>query len=226
MRLEIAPGVTLWRGKLSPGEQCLLLTDIYVGVKEAPFYTPRMPKSGAPFSVRMTNFGPLGWYSDERGYRYESRHPETGKPWPAIPLILHRLWDKLVDRKAPPECCLVNFYREGARMGLHRDADEEADVPVLSVSLGDTAQFRIGGLRRKDRAKRVALASGDVLVFGGAARMAFHGVDRVLAGTSRLIPGGGRINLTLRRVSPAHKKAPGHEDRAPNAPLRAGTGRG
>jgi alkylated DNA repair protein (DNA oxidative demethylase) len=226
MRLDIGPGVTLWRAKLSPLEQCFLLSEIYVRLKEAPLYTPRMPKSGAPFSVLMTNFGKLGWYSDERGYRYEPRHPETENPWPPIPLILLLLWRRLVDALIHPECCLVTLYREGARMGLHRDADEEADTPVLSVSLGDSAQFRFGGLRRKDPCKRFTLASGDVLVFGGRARLAYHGVDRVQTGTSHLIPGGGRINLTLRRVTPAHKKAPGHEDRAPNAPLRAGTGRG
>lgn len=227
MRLDIAPGVALFQGRLSPSEQAILLAEVMKRVDEAPFYTPRMPKSGAPFSVKMTNFGSLGWISDENGYRYDRAHPRTGRPWPAIPPMLLELWEETAGYAVPPECCLVNLYRGAARMGLHRDADEEArDAPVLSVSLGNTALFRIGGLSRKDPTRSLTLASGDVLVFGGPARMAFHGIDRVMAGSSGLLSGGGRLNLTLRRVRKAHKKTPGHEDRASNAPLRAGAGRG
>jgi alkylated DNA repair protein (DNA oxidative demethylase) len=227
MKVDIAPGVALFQGRFSPGEQATLLAEVMKRVDEAPLYTPRMPKSGAPFSVQMTNFGSLGWFSDAQGYRYEARHPQTGRAWPAIPSVLLDLWDEVTGYAAPPECCLVNLYRGSARMGLHRDADEEArDAPVLSVSLGNTALFRIGGLSRKDPTRSLTLASGDVLVFGGPARMAYHGIDRVLSGSSGLLPEGGRLNLTLRRVTPAHKKTPGHEDRASNAPLRAGAGRG
>ncbi len=227
MKLDITPGIVLWQAKLTPQEQAALVSDVFARIERSPFYTPRMPKSGAPFSVAMTNFGSLGWISDERGYRYEDRHPQTHAAWPAIPPMLLELWDETTGYGAVPECCLVNLYRGRARMGLHRDADEEAfDAPVLSVSLGDMGQFRIGGTSRKDPTRTLTLASGDVLVFGGPARMAYHGIERVLAGSSQLLPGGGRLNLTLRRVTPAHKKTPGHMDRASNAPLRAGAGRG
>ena len=168
---------------------------------EGPFYTPLMPRSGRPFSVRMTNLGPLGWVSDRAGYRYQATHPETGAPWPAMPAALLELWRAVADYPRPPEACLVNLYREGAKMGLHRDEDEEDfDAPVVSVSLGDTAIFRIGGLERGGPTQTLKLGSGDVVVMGGPSRLRYHGIDRVLAGSSRLIDGGGRINLTLRRV--------------------------
>jgi len=201
--LTLAPGATLWRGKLDVEAQRALLGEVLARVDAAPFYRPRMPKSDAPFSVEETNFGPLGWYSDKSGYRYVEAHPATGKPWPAIPPLLLALWEDTTGYGAPPECCLVNLYRGAAKMGLHQDRDEQAlDAPVLSVSLGDAALFRIGGTTRKGPTRSVKLVSGDVLTFGGPARLAFHGIDRVLEGTSALIPGGGRINLTLRRVRP------------------------
>ncbi|HEY4115714.1 MAG TPA: alpha-ketoglutarate-dependent dioxygenase AlkB [Rhizomicrobium sp.] len=203
-RVEIGPGIVLWREALDRAEQSALITDIFARVEDAPFYRPAMPKSGKPFSVQMTNFGPLGWVSDIAGYRYAPRHPITGKLWPQIPRALLDLWDDATAYPAPPECCLVNLYRDGARMGLHQDRDEPAtDAPVLSASLGDDALFRIGGATRKGPTQSLKLSSGDVLVFGGPARLAFHGIDRVLPGTSTLIPGGGRINLTLRRVTRA-----------------------
>jgi alkylated DNA repair protein (DNA oxidative demethylase) len=169
----------------------------------APLYTPRMPKTGKPMSVRMTNCGSLGWVTDkERGYRYQATHPETGKPWPAMPDMLLDLWRDVAGDAPEPEACLVNFYDDQARMGLHQDRDEEVlDVPVLSVSLGDTCRFRIGGLERSDPTRSFKLASGDVVVLGGASRLAFHGVDRIYSGTSTLLKNGGRINLTLRRVT-------------------------
>lgn len=112
------------------------------------------------------------------------------------------LWDNLVRYRAPPEACLVNLYEGDARMGLHVDADEDDwDAPVLSISLGDTALFRIGGHLRSDPTRSVRLASGDVVILGGSSRRAFHGVDRILGGTSRLLRKGGRLNLTLRRVT-------------------------
>ena len=167
-----------------------------------------MPRSGAPMSVRQTNLGALGWFTDQaRGYRYEPAHPQTGQQWPAMPRALLALWDELAAYPAPPESCLVNHYAAEARMGLHVDADEEAqDAPVLSVSLGDDALFRLGGATRNAPTRSFKLVSGDVMILSGAARRFFHGVDRVTPGTSRLIPGGGRINLTLRRVTkPAQK---------------------
>jgi len=207
-RIEIGPGIVLWREALDAHAQQHLVREVLKRAETAPFYRPRMPVSGRPFSVEMTNFGPLGWVSDEAGYRYSKVHPYTEQSWRAIPQTLLDLWKERTGYPAEPECCLVNLYR-GARMGLHQDKDEEAtDAPVLSVSLGDTALFRIGGPTRSGPTKSLKLASGDVLTFGGPARLAYHGIDRVLAGTSRLIPEGGRINLTLRRVTSPKSKTP------------------
>lgn len=198
----IPEGFRLYPGKLGAAAQAALAREVLTAAEAAPFYQPMT--RGGPMSVAMTNLGPLGWITDARGYRYEPRHPETGRPWPAIPPALLDLWDELADAATPPDACLVNLYRDGARMGLHQDRDEaDFAYPVLSVSLGDTALFRIGGRSRKDPTRQIRLTSGDVVVLAGAARLAHHGVDRVIPGSSRLIPGGGRINLTLRRaVSP------------------------
>jgi len=202
-KMDAAPGVAYWPERLKPAEQAELLADILARVKLAPFYRPAMPGTGKPMSVEMTNFGPLGWVTDQaKGYRYEAAHPVTGEPWPPMPERLLRLWVETTHYPVPPEACLVNLYRESARMGLHRDEDEEArEAPVLSVSLGDTALFRFGGLTRRGPAQTLKLESGDVLMFGGPARLMYHGVDRILSGGSTLVPGGGRINLTLRRVT-------------------------
>ena len=201
-KLTIMDGVALWPGALDAATQAALMREIFEKAKAAPFYTPTMPGSGKPFSVEETNFGPLGWISDRNGYRYERTHPVTKTAWPVIPSSLLDLWKETTGYPAPPECCLVNLYRGAAKMGLHQDKDEAAlGAPVLSVSLGDDALFRIGGTARKGATKSLKLTSGDILMFGGPARLAFHGIDRVMAGTSRLVPGGGRINLTLRRIS-------------------------
>jgi DNA oxidative demethylase len=205
--LEVGPGILFWRGALAEDTQQLLVRETFELAKCAPFYRPCMPISGKPFSVEETNFGSLGWVSDKRGYRYGDAHPETGEPWPAIPYLLLQLWRAATQYPEAPECCLVNLYRGPARMGLHQDRDEEAvDAPVLSVSLGDSAIFRIGGASRRGPTKSLRLESGDVLMFGGPARLAYHGIDRVVAGTSALIPGGGRVKLTLRRVSRPKKQ--------------------
>lgn len=179
-----------------------LLAELRRAVEAAPFFTPVMPRSGRPFSVRMTSLGPLGWVSDRKGYRYQAAHPETGRPWPPIPPAVLGLWREVSDYPHDPEACLVNLYREGAKMGLHRDEDEEDfSAPVVSVSLGDTAVFRVGGTERGGPTQSFRLSSGDVLVMGGASRLRYHGIDRVHPGTSTLLAGGGRINLTLRRVT-------------------------
>lgn len=179
-----------------------LLAELRRAVEAAPFFTPVMPRSGRPFSVRMTSLGPLGWVSDRKGYRYQAAHPETGRPWPPIPPAVLGLWREVSDYPHDPEACLVNLYREGAKMGLHRDEDEEDfSAPVVSVSLGDTAVFRVGGTERGGPTQSFRLCSGDVLVMGGASRLRYHGIDRVHPGTSTLLAGGGRINLTLRRVT-------------------------
>jgi DNA oxidative demethylase len=179
----------------------LALRDV---VKAAPLFIPLMPRTGRPFSVRMTNMGELGWVSDRNGYRYQATHPDTGAAWPVMPKQILDIWRKVAGVPVLPEACLVNFYQGGAKMGLHQDKDEEDfSVPVVSISLGDTALFRFGGTERGGKTSTVKLASGDVLVMGGASRLCFHGIDRVYSGTSTLLKEGGRINLTMRRVTRA-----------------------
>lgn len=198
----VANGFQLYPGYLDLEAQRALTLAAFGGARAAPFYRPITP-GGSAMSVEMTNLGPLGWTTDAAGYRYEPLHPTTGAPWPAIPAALLKAWTELADARTPPDACLVNLYRSGARMGLHQDRDEaDFSFPVLSVSLGDTAVFRIGGTDRRAPTRSVRLASGDICVLTGEARLAYHGVDRILAGSSRLIPGGGRINLTLRRARP------------------------
>jgi DNA oxidative demethylase len=199
---SIVPGLVLRPGYLDRPAQEALLAAIRSAIRDAPLFTPLMPRSGKPFSVRMTNCGPLGWVSDVRGYRYQPVHPDTGRPWPPMPDLALRAWRDLAGYAPAPEACLINVYTSRARMGLHQDRDEQDfSAPVLSLSLGDACLFRIGGTRRNDPTRSFRLASGDALVLAGAARLAFHGVDRIMPGTSTLLPEGGRINLTLRRVS-------------------------
>ena len=208
--VKIGPGgAILHPGYLDPDSQARLLDDVVAGLARAPLFRPRMPRSGRPFSVFMSNFGALGWVSDQAGgYRYQKRHPETGAPWPALPAILRDAWRDLGVGDASPQACLVNYYPPGARMGLHQDRDEgDFTAPVVSLSLGDTAVFRIGGTSRRGRTTSLRLASGDALVLGGAARLAFHGVDRIIAQSSTLLdrhrdifPDGGRIRSEERRV--------------------------
>ena len=196
------PGLRYLPGHFGPEAQRQLVESLRSAVAAAPLFVPVMPRTGRPFTVRMTNLGTLGWVSDRAGYRYQATHPETGKPWPAIPDPLLALWREVSGYPHDPEACLVNFYNGGAKMGLHRDEDEEDfAAPVLSVSLGDTAVFRMGGPERGGKTQTIKLTSGDVLVMGGASRLCYHGIDRVLPGTSTLLKDGGRINLTLRRVT-------------------------
>ncbi len=201
--IAFAPGVTWHRGWLDRPAQEALVAALREAVRVAPLFTPLMPRTGKPFSVRITNLGRLGWVSDrDGGYRYQPTHPETGEPWPPMPDVLTRAWAELSAYPHPAEACLVNMYDATARMGLHQDRDEETfDAPVVSLSLGDTALFRIGGTKRTDPTRSLRLESGDALVFGGEARLAFHGIDRLYPGTSTLLAQGGRINLTLRRVT-------------------------
>ncbi len=199
--ITLAPGLVYHPDYLDRPAQESLLAALREITRAAPLYVPRMPRTGKPFSVRMTSCGALGWVSDVQGYRYQPAHPETGAPWPPMPDRVLRAWEELSGYPHPPDACLVNFYEPSARMGLHQDKDEEEfDAPVVSLSLGDTALFRYGGLDRKDPTKSVRLRSGDAIVFGGPARLIHHGIDRLLPGTSDLLPQGGRLNLTLRRV--------------------------
>tara|TARA_R110002096_G_scaffold5770_5_gene26527 strand:- start:12 stop:659 length:648 start_codon:yes stop_codon:yes gene_type:complete len=205
---SLPDGFRLLPGYFDRAGQAALVDAVMDATKTAPFYQPTMPRTGQPLSVTMTNFGPLGWVTDkDKGYRYEPLHPETGAPWPPMPRALSELWAAVADYPAPPEACLVNNYGPEARMGLHVDWDEAAtDAAVVSVSLGDKARFRLGGPDRKGPTASMMLSSGDVVVLGGPARRCHHGVDRIYPGTSTLLPkdlfpAGGRINLTLRRVT-------------------------
>lgn len=193
-------GFRHYPGWLSPGEQTALVADLRAVVAAAPLFSPMTPY-GRPMSVRMTSAGRFGWVSDRRGYRYSETHP-AGGAWPPIPERILEIWRAVSGSDRNPECCLVNFYAEGARMGLHQDRDE-ADFaqPVVSISLGDDGLFRIGNETRGGATQSLWLRSGDVLVMGGSARLLYHGIDRIAPGTSTLLPQGGRINLTLRVVT-------------------------
>lgn len=205
MAMTLADGVTYTPGYLDRAAQEALRDTLREIVAAAPLFTPTMPRTGKPFSVRMTNCGPLGWVSDkDGGYRYQSTHPVTGQPWPPIPDALLAAWAELADFDAPPEACLINFYGPKARMGLHKDSDEEEfAAPVVSLSLGDTGVFRVGGHARKAPTRSVKLSSGDAIVLAGPARLVYHGIDRIVPDTSTLLKERGRINLTLRRVTEA-----------------------
>lgn len=203
---RLKPGFTLYDGFLTPAAQEAMLRDVRSIVKAAPLVRPMTPW-GKPMSVGMTSAGRLGWVTGKGGYAYAPRH-ESGLPWPPIPQSVLDVWRAVSGWRAKPDCCLVNFYRKGAKMGLHRDADEgNFDAPVVSISLGDPARFRIGGQARKDPTQAMALNSGDVVVMGGPSRLAYHGVDRIMFGHSPLLKDGGRINLTLRVVEPAKAAA-------------------
>jgi DNA oxidative demethylase len=202
--VPIAPGVDYFPGFLDRAAQEALRDEIMAILKAAPPFRPRMPRTGKPFSVMMSNCGPLGWVSDERGYRYQPTHPETGHAWPPIPSPLLAAFAAIAPDAPAPEACLINLYDSSARMGLHQDRDEEElAAPVVSLSLGDTALFRVGGIQRNAPTRSFRLASGDAMSLQGESRLAFHGVDRIIPGSSTLLPEGGRINLTLRRVTKA-----------------------
>jgi len=192
-------GATVLPGYLDRDAQAAMVPDIREVVRAAPLFTPETAR-GRKMSVRLTSAGDFGWVSDRKGYRYEPVHP-AGMPWPPIPPSVLGVWIAVsgVDRK--PDCCLVNFYEADARMGLHQDRDEaDFTMPVLSISLGDDALFRIGGSQKGGKTQSIWLRSGDVVILGGAARLAYHGIDRVRPNSSTLLANGGRINLTLRVV--------------------------
>ncbi|MBZ9890895.1 alpha-ketoglutarate-dependent dioxygenase AlkB [Mesorhizobium sp. BR1-1-3] len=206
--LVLPKGVRHMPAYLSRTVQEELVEEVRSIVQQAPLYVPAMPRTGKEMSVRMTNCGPLGWVTDkEQGYRYQPTHPVTGAPWPPIPDALLDLWREVSGYPHPPEACLINFYTADAKMGLHQDRDEtDFSAPVVSVSLGDDCLFRVGqatrkGATREGGTKSFRLQSGDVVVLGGEGRLCFHGVDRIYPSTSALLKNGGRINLTLRRVT-------------------------
>lgn len=189
----------------TPAQQLELIECVKEGVAQAPFFQPTMPRTGTPLSVVMSNFGSLGWVTDkEKGYRYEAAHPKTGEPWLPLPDLLGQLWDDVTSYPLRPEATLINWYKEdkASKMGMHVDNDEnDLKAPVVSVSLGDPAIFRIGGPKRGGKTQGVKLFSGDVVVLADKARLCHHGVSKVYYGESALVPRGGRINLTMRRVN-------------------------
>ncbi|PJE31242.1 Alpha-ketoglutarate-dependent dioxygenase AlkB [Pseudooceanicola marinus] len=192
-------GVKIWQGLLDRPAQEALLEDLRAVQRAAPLFSPET-RWGKKMSVRMTSAGKYGWYSDRRGYRYERQHP-SGVDWPPIPDSVLRLWSELTGLERQPDCCLVNLYGEGAKMGLHQDRDEaDFSWPVMSVSLGDEGLFRIGNEERGGKTESVWLKSGDVLTLQGPSRLLHHGVDRIRFGSSTLLAQGGRINLTCRVV--------------------------
>lgn len=197
--LEIR-GFRVFKEALTANEQLELVAAVQRVSGAAPPFAPQTPY-GRPMSVRMTSAGRFGWYSDRRGYRYVDRHPD-GNAWPPIPDEVLSIWDRATGADRRPDCCLINHYGEGARMGMHQDRDEaDFSWPVVSVSLGDDGLFRIGNTTRGGRTESIWLGSGDVVVMGGPARLTYHGVDRIRFGSSRLLPDGGRLNLTLRVVT-------------------------
>ncbi len=201
---EVSPqqirGIRLWEGLLDPAEQAVMADDLRAVARAAPFVAP-VTRSGRPLSVRMTSAGRFGWIADRRGYRYGDRHP-SGIDWPPIPDSVRAVWDAVAPDARPPESCLVNWYGPAARMGMHQDRDEgDLSQPVVSISLGDDALFRIGNVERGGPTVSLWLRSGDVLVMGGDARLVHHGIDRIAPGTSTLLDRPGRINVTLRVVT-------------------------
>lgn len=192
-------GVAVWKGLIDADAQAHLVGEITAVVRAAPLFRPITPR-GQPMSVRMTSAGRCGWVSDRAGYRYAPQHP-SGAAWPPIPATVLTIWHAVTGLERSPDCCLVNHYSEGARMGLHQDRDEaDFSWPVVSISLGDDALFRVGGTSRGGPTESLWLGSGDVALLGGPARLAYHGIDRIRFGLSTLLPEGGRINLTLRVV--------------------------
>ena len=203
VNLSLPDGVDHWPGYLSADSQCKLLEIVRRSTQQAPLFTPIMPRTGKEMSVRMTNLGRLGWVTDkERGYRYQPTHPVTGQRWPKIPEMLLGIWNELSGFDQEPEACLINYYNDTAKMGMHQDRDEEnLTAPVLSISLGDDCLFRVGGNQRGGKTTGFRLCSGDAMMLSGPARLAYHGVSRIYPDTSALLKNGGRINLTMRIVS-------------------------
>jgi alkylated DNA repair protein (DNA oxidative demethylase) len=192
-------GISVFKAFLPASDQLRLVEALRRVAAQAPVFSPKT-KSGKSMSVRLTAAGDFGWFSDQRGYRYVKQHP-SGVNWPEIPAEIMAIWRAVAGEVPDPECCLVNFYGEGARMGLHQDRDEaNFDWPVVSISLGDDALFRVGGTERGGKTESIWLQSGDVAVMGGGARLNYHGIDRIKFGSSSLLKEGGRLNVTLRVV--------------------------
>lgn len=195
-------GLTYLAGFALPLEQALL-ADIKEIATAAPFRHMLTP-GGQRMSVAMTNCGEVGWVTDRKGYRYDRLDPETGRPWPPLPQTFARLAERAAAQagfaRFRPDVCLINRYEPGARMSLHQDRDErDFSAPIVSVSLGLSATFLFGGLQRSDRPHRLPLAHGDVVIWGGGKRLAYHGVAPVTAGCHPTV-GRMRLSLTMRKA--------------------------
>jgi len=192
-------GIVVHLEHLTAEKQAALVEQVRRIVRAAPLFRPEMP-SGRKMSVRMTSAGTFGWISDRAGYRYERQHP-NGMDWPPMPPIALDIWRDVAGVARDPQSCLINFYDGDAKMGLHQDRDEaDMEMPVVSISLGDEALFRVGGAERGGKTQSIWLKSGDVAVMGGVARLNYHGIDRIRTNSCTLLPNGGRINLTMRCV--------------------------
>ena len=198
-------GFTLRRGFVGAEEQAQLFAAL-AGVVAAAPPSQHRTKGGGTFSAALTNCGQVGWWSDTRGYRYVATSPLTGLVWPPIPGVFIEFIQRLMAETPwpdfAPDACLINYYTTGAKMGLHQDKDE-ADFaqPIITVCLGDAADFLVGGFARADKPVAFRVASGDVLVMGGASRMRFHGVRKVHTGTSPVAGLNGRYSLTFRKAT-------------------------
>ena len=204
---KLPDGAKLFRGRLRLAEQLAILDDVARIIEEAPPFRPQMPTG--PYMINsLTNCGALGWLSDKRGYRYEPMHPVTGKPWPPIPPAVLKVAREAAHETGyafEPDACLVNIYASDGKLSLHRDYDEANFAwPIVSLSFGNDADFHLAGLKRTGPSQTFTLHSGDVFVLAGESRLRYHGVKRIRPGTSpfthKVIPEGGRINLTLRRA--------------------------
>jgi DNA oxidative demethylase len=198
----MAEGAVLLRGFARPLETDLI-ADLRAIVAQAPFRHMVTP-GGHPMSVAMTNCGRAGWVTDRGGYRYDANDPEAGKPWPEMPPSFRMLAERAAAEagftKFLPDACLINRYQPGARMSLHQDRDEhDFGAPIVSVSWGLPATFLFGGLKRSDKPQRYRLEHGDIAVWGGPARLLFHGVAP-LADGEHVVMGKQRINLTFRKA--------------------------
>ncbi|MGE4063939.1 MAG: alpha-ketoglutarate-dependent dioxygenase AlkB [Rhodospirillaceae bacterium] len=188
----------------SPPLQAKLLSAVRDIARGAPFQHPRT-RGGGMTSAAMTNAGDAGWWSDRSGYRYLTRQPGSEQPWPPLPEVFREAVALAVEGSPwagfEPDACLINFYQAGAKMGLHQDRDErDFTQPIVTISLGDDADFLIGGLERADKTTAVVVSSGDGVLMGPPGRMLFHGIRKIYPGTSRLAGLEGRISLTFRKA--------------------------
>ncbi|MDB5656637.1 MAG: oxidative demethylase AlkB [Tardiphaga sp.] len=201
-REPMADGAVLLHGLFRDIEPALI-ADLRAIVKQAPFRHMVTP-GGHTMSVAMTNCGSKGWVTDRRGYRYDAVDPDSGRPWPDMPTSFVALAARAAEQGGfqpfAPQACLINRYRPGAKMSLHQDKDElDLGAPIVSVSLGLPATFLFGGLARSDRPQKFRLEHGDIAVWGGPARLAFHGIAPLAEGEHPVM-GAQRINLTFRKV--------------------------